>query len=186
MSFLDLPNEVIPLISRKQSLCELNSLLRVSRFLVALLTPALLDCAPWSSQPIGKRALYSAAKYRDNARVQHLLSRGILDFVGNGALLHVRTVTLLQCGIDPVAQNLQSQTALFSAGSYGRVENVRVLLDDDRVDVNLEDTNGCRPLREAVGRGRGSVVQFLLDRGANISSNPRHTPLLALAIESQS
>ena len=57
-----------------------------------------------------------------------------------------------------MAQSLQGQTALFSAGSYGRVENVRVLLDDDRVDVNLEDTNGCTPLREAVSHGQGSVV----------------------------
>lgn len=85
-----------------------------------------------------------------------------------------------------MAQNLQGQTALFSATLYGRVENVRVLLDDCRVDVNLEDTKRCTPLREAVSHGRRSVVQLLLDRGAKIGSNPRHTPLLALAVKSQS
>ena len=86
-----------------------------------------------------------------------------------------------------MAQNLQGQTALFPAASYhGRVENVRILLDNGRVDVNLEDTKGHTPLREAVSNGQESVVQLLLGREANIGSNPRHTPLISLAIKSQS
>jgi len=195
MSFLDLPNEIILLISREQSPCDLNSLLRVSRFLAALLAPALLDSVFLGRlSGYGKKALFSAAKYRDSARVQHLLSRGILDFVGDGALLHsaVRTesvdgvVTLLRCGIDPVARNLQGQTALSSAASYGRVENIRVLLDDGRVDINSEDTRGSTALREAVSYRQVAVVQLLLDRGANIGSRPHHIPLLALAVKSQS
>ncbi|PWW74766.1 ankyrin [Tuber magnatum] len=195
MSFLDLPNEIILLISREQNPRELNSLLRVNRFLAALLAPALLDSIfRGRLSGYGEKALYSAAKYRDKARVRHLLARGILDFVGNGALLHgaVKTesagaiVTLLECGIDPVARNLLGQTALFSAASYGKAENVRVLLDDGRVDVNSEDSKGHTPLQKAVSHGQEGVVQLLLDQGANVGSNPRHTPLLALAVKSQS
>lgn len=72
MSFLDLPNKIILLISRKQSPCELDSLPRVSRFLAGLLAPALLDSAFLGRlSGYGKRALYSAAKYRNNVGVLH-------------------------------------------------------------------------------------------------------------------
>lgn len=172
MSFLDLPNETILQIAREQEFQDLNALLRTNRRLAHLLKTALIDnvCA-LRAGPICKRALYSAADRGDREIVQRLIDRGVLDFVGDGALLNDAVMSveemglrvLLECGINPETRDGEHQTPLSVASRHNRLEAVRLLMDDTRVDVNSIDRTGRTALSLAAGYGHVSVVRALLD-----------------------
>ena len=53
-------------------------------------------------------------------------------------------------------------TALYWAAHLGHAKVVRVLLADQRVDVNFKNHNGQTALHTAAERGQDEVVQLLL------------------------
>ena len=172
MCFLDLPNETILQIAREQEFQDLNALLRTNRRLAHLLKTALIDnvCA-LRAGPICKRALYSAADRGDREIVQRLLDRGVLEFVGNRALLNDAVISveqmglrvLLECGIDPETRDAEGQTPLCVAARHNRLEAVKLLMEDTRVDVNSRDHMRCTALSLAARYGHVSVARALLD-----------------------
>ncbi|RPA98454.1 ankyrin, partial [Choiromyces venosus 120613-1] len=102
-------------------------------------------------------ALYSAAERGDTSAVRSLLDKGILEiieFVGNGSLLHDAIATqsvsvistLLACGVDTEARNMNYRTPLHIAAEIGRVEAVKLLVEKEGANVNVLDTKGKTPL----------------------------------------
>jgi ankyrin repeat protein len=106
---------------------------------------------------------------------------------------HFQTAELLRHrGADPNVQCLSGNTPLYSAGSYGDVEMVQVLLNME-ADVNVRNERGETPLYytpqspSAVSNIPafpillGNVAQLSLDRGADINAraNNSWTPLHA-------
>jgi len=172
MSFLDLPNETILQIAREQEFQDLNALLRTNRRLAHLLRTALIDnvCAIRAGQ-VCKRALYAAADRGDKEIVQRLLDRGVLEFVGDGALMNDAVMSveemglkvLLDCGLDPETRDGEQQTPLSVASRHNRLKAVKMLMDDKRVDVNSTDRTGRTALSLAAGYGHVNVVRALLD-----------------------
>lgn len=134
----------------------------------------------------GKRALYAAASRGDKAIVQRLLDRGVLEFVGGGALLNDAVLAveepglrvLLECGIDPETRDGEQQTPLCVASKHNRLEAVKILIDDGRVDVNSTDRSGRTPLSLAAGDGHVQIVKALLNDervDVNLSCNTPST-----------
>jgi hypothetical protein len=171
MPFLNLPNETILQIAREQNPQDLNSLLRTNQRLASLLKTALIDCVcELRLQQKCKLALYAAATRGDTVIVRRLLDRGILDFVGDGALLNDAVMSLdeaglrvlLDCGIDPETRDEEQQTPFSVACRHNRLDAVRLLVDDARVDVNSVDRTGRTALSHAAGSGHAQVVRILL------------------------
>ncbi|RPA90448.1 ankyrin [Choiromyces venosus 120613-1] len=171
MSFLSLPNETILQIAREQEPRDLNALLRTNHRMARLLKTALIDSVCERAAPICKQALYAAASRGDTEIVKRLLDRGVLSFVGHGALLNDAVMTLdeaglrvlLDCGIDPETRDSEQQTPFSVACRHNRLDAVKLLIDDERVDVNSIDRTGRTALSHACGSGHVDVVRLLLD-----------------------
>lgn len=75
------------------------------------------------------------------------------------------------------AQNYEYM--IIHAASIGRVDQVRDLLDEGHVDVNVSDYDGRTALHLAVAEGQEKMAVFLLERGANAEMQDRfgNTPL---------
>jgi ankyrin repeat protein len=58
---------------------------------------------------------------------------------------------------------------------------VKLLLENDGVDLNFKDTDGRTPLLYAVARGHEAVVQLLLKKGADVESKSRSGRTLSWA-----
>ena len=54
--------------------------------------------------------------------------------------------------------------------SKGDLEGLKAALDKNAILINARDKNGWTPLHEAVRYGDAELVQFLLDRGAELNS----------------
>jgi ankyrin repeat protein len=70
-------------------------------------------------------------------------------------------------GRTPPAEDREDH-AIHSAAASGNVRRVRELLDADPSLINLGDKAGGTPLHRAVGASERTVVELLLERGANI------------------
>ncbi|PWW72828.1 ankyrin, partial [Tuber magnatum] len=192
MSFLNLPNETILQIARDQEPRDLYALLRVNKRLAFLLRIALIDrvCELRKGQ-MCKNALYTAASRGDTVIVQRLLDRGVLGFVGDGALLNDAVMrldgaglrVLLDCGVDPETRDEEQQTPLSVAAKNDRLDAVKLLIDNKRVDLNSVDRTGRTPLSFAAGNGHVAVVKVLLS-GTGVDPNkvPRTNEIRVAAL----
>ena len=92
-----------------------------------------------------KEALGEAQKAQGDGKPLRLEEH--VDSKGN-TLLHIVsdpeiTILLLrECDCDPNAMNDKRFTPLMMASKYGRVDQVRILFTDPRVDVHLKETRG--------------------------------------------
>lgn len=66
----------------------------------------------------------------------------------------------------------------------GEIDDVRRFVEEDGVDVNM-DLDGRKPLHYAADFGHGTVVDYLIGKGAEINAKDKHdiTPLLAAIFE---
>ncbi|KAG0133877.1 hypothetical protein HOY82DRAFT_555392 [Tuber indicum] len=136
---LALPPELHLLVSSHLSIPDLSRLSRANTYLRTLLAPTLASKILTTRSPTyGRKLLYSAARLNNVQLIQHLLSGGLLSFVGNGALLNDAILT----------EPDETVLGLIKAG----------------VDLTTRYPNGETPLLVAAGRGRGRIVQELLKR----------------------
>ena len=83
---------------------------------------------------------------------------------------HVEVVKLLLAhpNIGVNRKTLIGQTPFSKGCELGCVSAVRLLLKDPRVDVTLDDYDGCAPLWWASGRGRYDVIEWLIASGRDL------------------
>mmetsp|Transcript_7562 Transcript_7562/g.9108 ORF Transcript_7562/g.9108 Transcript_7562/m.9108 type:complete len:158 (-) Transcript_7562:332-805(-) len=103
----------------------------------------------------------------------------------NGDLVSI--IRFLREGVDVNATSLKGDTALFWAACEGHTKIVKLLLDQDRIDVNMKTKNNIEwtPLMAASVYGKGNIVQLLLkhpDINVNITDRNRK-PAIFLASE---
>ncbi|KAG0133391.1 ankyrin repeat-containing domain protein [Tuber indicum] len=179
MHVLERPNEMIVLIARQQSPRYLNTLLRTNRHLASIRKIALIDrVCELRDEQMAKRAIYLAATREDRAGLRFFIDRGLHRLVAGGAVLTDAVMSLdaivlcllLECGTNPEARDQNQQTALSIACQHNRLNALRMLLDDLRVDVNSQDITGRTPLSYAAGGGHVGVVRVLL-ADARINTN---------------
>ena len=76
---------------------------------------------------------------------------------------------------------LSKQEEMLDAAKEGDIEDVKILLNDESVDINKQDSTGHSALLWASLRGHRDIVELLLDRGADIearTSDWNSTPLI--------
>jgi len=91
----------------------------------------------------------------------------------------IRSSTYLW-GIPPDKPNIRGVTPLWRASHSGRKEVVQVLLTTNAVDVNAWSTARQTPLFWAAAHGHSTVVQLLLDHGAEQKLHGRGLQITAL------
>eukprot|EP01083_Nonionella_stella_P297194 1009421_1 len=94
-----------------------------------------------TAQDSSLKRLFDAIENEDLEAVRHLLATGQVDVNGSDA---------------------EGQTALYAAN--GNVNIVRILLEDQKFDVNKRyDNNGGTPLNLSALKGHTEVVRLLLE-----------------------
>lgn len=181
MSLLDLPNELVLMISAHLETPELNSLLKTNRRFIALLNQDLWDRVLALPAPMAWNALLHAIRSHNRVGLQRLLARGVNDQIGEALwidIIHRVAVdesgeylrTLLDCGVDPNIKYSDSLTILSRAAAAGCVSVVQILIARNGIDVNVLDKTGKGPLSLAAQNGHKEVVELLLAH-ADISIN---------------
>lgn len=66
-----------------------------------------------------------------------------------------------------VNKSVQSASLLHIAVAGNHIDTVKVLLQDERVMIDEEDSDGFTPLQRAVMHGRSEIVKLLLEHSAN-------------------
>ena len=143
----------------------------------------------------GTPLMYSAT-VGDLEAVQLLLSRGAeinahatngwtaLTLAAARGFDDVATV-LLAHGADPNVRDIYGWTPLMRAVEHERRAVVRVLLESDRLNINVQNENGHTALHQAALGGFTEIGRMLVTRGANVTliDHAGRTPM-ALAIAS--
>ena len=81
---------------------------------------------------------------------------------------------LIQENTDLSHQKDQCEEMLRTAASFGQIEVVRVLIEDQKLDVNVTDKiTGKTALHHAAGTDQLGVVQVLIDHGADLNKMDR-------------
>lgn len=87
---------------------------------------------------------------------------------------------LLECGADPMAQNVDGATALGVASYFGHDDVVRVIIGHEEggvQSIHLPDYNGAFPLTCACCKGCASTVTLLLDGARTAAAQGLIAPL---------
>ncbi|KAG0134430.1 ankyrin repeat-containing domain protein [Tuber indicum] len=168
---LDLPNEIFIHIAYMQKPCDQNAFLRTNKRLASLLNPGLIGrvCALRDEQA-GKSGIYFAASRGDRAMVRRFVDGGALEFVAGGAVLNDAVMSLdvsvfrflIDCGIDPETRDKNGQTPFSVACQHNRLDAVKLLYADPRVNVDSGDRTGRTPLSHAAGGGHVQILRVLL------------------------
>ncbi|GAX77319.1 hypothetical protein CEUSTIGMA_g4765.t1 [Chlamydomonas eustigma] len=115
---------------------------------------ALLDaCKCGNDSAI--EALCTSLRHVDSGIVTNLLCRSV--FTNDIAMLK----RLLRAGAEPHLEDWDQRTALHIAAAEGRLEAVKLLLEDTQDALNVCDRWGHTPLQEAKRSGHVEVAQYL-------------------------
>jgi ankyrin repeat protein len=74
---------------------------------------------------------------------------------------------------------------LFAAAYLGKFEDVKNYIENDHIEVNHVDDAGDSALHIACSKGRFEIIQYLVQKGANVNlknihgSTPLHKSILA-------
>ena len=103
----------------------------------------------------------------------------LLHTVATGTLKEVKA--LIDNGIDPHTENGDWVMGLHVAAERGSVEMAKFFLEQ-RIGIDIPTKYKRTPLLIAVSNNQKDVVEFLLERGASLSSTDRQgTSIMALA-----
>lgn len=160
MPLLNLPNEILYIISKDLKAKDLSSLLLTNRFLAQLITPILRRILVEDKD--GLPALFWAA------------GKGYQPWCN----------LLLKMGFNPniSASNIRYSAPLHQAAKFGHKAVIELLLEGG-AEVNVLDSRDDTPLHYAAGNGQKAAAHILLENGANIDAvNRRQKTALSRAI----
>ncbi|KAH8155542.1 uncharacterized protein LAJ45_00552 [Morchella importuna] len=169
MPLLQLPNELLLVISRGLKPNNLNSFLQTNHRLASLLTPLLHRIA------IEERELSWAVRGGYAPLVKLLLENGKdTECFLMGSLIHWAALyghravieQLLDMGFDISQKDQSGESALFWAVKSGREETVSFLLERG-ADINEKGRLGSSLLRVATDNGCKELARLLVARGAD-------------------
>lgn len=171
MTLLQLPNELLLVISRDLESDDLNSFLQTNHRLASLLTPLLHKIAieerelPWAVRcgyaPLAKLLLENgkdAECYLIGSPVHWAA------FYGHRAV--IEQLLDLDMGFDISQKDQSGESALFWAVRSGREETVSFLLERG-ADINEKGRLGSSLLQVATNNGREELARLLVARGAD-------------------
>ena len=123
-------------------------------------------------------ALHVAAAANNTAMIKYLLQKGadvnVKDRQGNTPLLaalhsgHFESANLLVMkGSYTAAVNLTGSTTILEAVTGGNMDCIRLILAQNRMDINKSDSRGDTPLYIAMKRNDSVLMRMLRDYGAS-------------------
>jgi len=123
-------------------------------------------------------ALHVAAAANNTTMIRYLLQKGadvnVKERQGNTPLLlalhsgHFESANLLVMkGADTAAVNLAGSTTLIEAVTGGNMDCIKLVLAQNRQDVNRADSRGETPLYIAMKRNDAVLMRLLRDNGAS-------------------
>lgn len=161
----------------------------------------LLDYKANYNIPYGNSTpLYTAAQHKHLEVVEILCRRTNLEYINmqiqdNSTALYIASQmgnvecvrVLLQYKTDPTIKYKNTYTPLHTAADRGHLPIVKILIEDNRVDINEKTSLGASALYSASTQGHFEVVKYLLSKGANIEScyNNGQTPLCAACLSNK-
>lgn len=207
MSLLSLPNELLLQVGESmEDPWDVNSLIRANHRLHSLLTPHLHTLALRPRKYPGPVLPLCWAAHKGHTPLVHLLlSKGALPETpdpenGDTALHYALTARLHQNPTSPILQYLlkhtenpnvsnphEGSTLLHRAASAGAVEELTLLLETPKIDVNAcTSATGDTPLTRAVSFNHPAATKLLLRHGANpnVLTGAGQSPL-SLAVKLQ-
>ena len=112
------------------------------------------------------RLLVESGAWSGLAKDGEVWMEGLMTAAAGGHAGVVRV--LLNAGMDVDSVDEIGNTALCRASRLGRVDVVRVLVDEGGADVNRTGRGGGTPLMKACVTGKEDLVRMLLEAGADV------------------
>ena len=134
----------------------------------------------------GSNVLIAAAYHRNERQVRALLEKGVLDVnyhtprgdtalavaAARGAYEIVKI--LHQQGATGLPRGTRADTPLHRAARAKRIEVMRYLIEEMKLDVEAKDARGRTPLIEAAKADSVAACEYLLEHGASANAGDRH------------
>jgi len=87
--------------------------------------------------------------------------------------------------VNATCASLDLETALHKAAEKGNIEIVKLLLENG-AKIDVEDTEGWRPLHMAAWNGEQKVVKLLLEKKADVNAQNKYGKIpLSMAYQNQ-
>ncbi|MDR2762063.1 MAG: ankyrin repeat domain-containing protein, partial [Planctomycetaceae bacterium] len=82
-------------------------------------------------------------------------------------------------------EDQKGDTPLHRAVAQGKLDDVKILIDEKKIDVNIKNKIDIIPLHYAVSRGDLEIVKYLIDKDADVNAKDQNdnTPLIIAAIK---
>lgn len=191
--FSDLPNELVLLVAGYLAVPDINSLLQTNRLFVSLLMPLIVKRAARSLLPKrygqeSQNTLHWAVSHNRTWLLRELLAQGAHVFINHHSigettplqsavmLGHEEPVRiLLENGADPELENRAGWTALMTAVIANKPRICALLLEQGaQIDAQGRNVGSMEAIHYAVGLGRLSILELLLERGCGVGGRTRY------------
>jgi hypothetical protein len=71
----------------------------------------------------------------------------------------------------PVEQEIAAEKRCLESAIHGRLDEIRILLQRERVSIDVSNASGQTPLILAARHGHKEIVEFLLEQGADVNAS---------------
>ncbi|KAL4973130.1 hypothetical protein BDW66DRAFT_162374 [Aspergillus desertorum] len=131
------------------------------------------SASTWQPQQIESRTRTRTNRQRKGTGAEPLTQRMEMDRDGNGvAKSDAGGIPMADWTAESQSRSLKRTPLLHMAVAGNHLDTVKVLLQDERVLIDEEDSKGFTPLQRAVMHGRSEIVKLLLEHRAKMDPGP--------------